>query len=87
MQLDLPHISNTDTLKSIYFAHFHSLTKYGIILGGNSPERKKLFTLQKKIVRIMVGIKPRNSCRDLFKTLQILPLPCEYSETSIIVPK
>jgi hypothetical protein len=25
------HISNTDTLKSIYFACFHSLMKYGII--------------------------------------------------------
>jgi hypothetical protein len=26
----------------------------------------------------MVGIKPQYSCRDLFKRLQILPLPCEY---------
>jgi hypothetical protein len=27
----LSHISNIDTLKSIYFAYFHSLMKYGII--------------------------------------------------------
>jgi hypothetical protein len=27
------HISNADTLKSIYFAYFHSILKYGIILG------------------------------------------------------
>jgi serine/threonine protein kinase len=33
---------------------------------------------EKKIVRIMVGIKPQNFCRGLFKRLQILPLPCEY---------
>jgi hypothetical protein len=26
----------------------------------------------------MVGIKAQNSCRDLFKRLQILHLPCEY---------
>jgi hypothetical protein len=26
----------------------------------------------------MVGIKPWNSCRHLFKRLQILPLPCEF---------
>jgi hypothetical protein len=32
------HISNIDTLKSIYFAYFHFLMKYGIILGGNSPD-------------------------------------------------
>jgi hypothetical protein len=74
------HITNNDTLKSIYFAYFHSLMKYEIILGGNSPDSKKVFTLQKKIVRIMVGVKSRNSCRDplVFKRLQILPLPCEY---------
>jgi hypothetical protein len=28
------HISNIDTLKTIYFDYFHSLMKYGIILGG-----------------------------------------------------
>jgi hypothetical protein len=66
------------TLKSIYFAYFHSLMKNGIIFWGNSSDSKKVFTLQKKTLRIMVGIKPRNSCRDLFKKLQILPLPCEY---------
>jgi hypothetical protein len=27
------HISNTDTLKSVYFACAHSKMKYGIILG------------------------------------------------------
>jgi hypothetical protein len=52
------HISNTDALKSIYFDYFHSLVKYGIIWGGNSPHSKKVITLQKKTIRIMVGIKP-----------------------------
>jgi hypothetical protein len=51
------HISNTDTLKSIYFAHFHSLMKHGIIFWANSSDSKKVFTLQKKIVRIMMGVK------------------------------
>jgi hypothetical protein len=44
--------------------------KYGIILGGNSSDSIKVFTLQKKIVRLMVGVKAQN--------LQILLLPCEY---------
>jgi hypothetical protein len=65
-------------LKSIYFAYFHSLVKYGIIFLSNSSDSKKVFTLQKKTVRIIVGIKPQNSCADLFKGLQILPLLCEY---------
>jgi hypothetical protein len=76
--ISLLHISNTDPLKSIYFAYFHSLMKYRIIFLGSSSDSKKVFTLQKKIVRIMVGVKPQNSCRDLFKRFQILPLLCEY---------
>jgi hypothetical protein len=37
-----------------------------------------IFTLQKKTVRIIAGVKSRNSCRNLFMRLEILPLPCEY---------
>jgi hypothetical protein len=45
------HIINTDTVKSVYFAYFHSTVKYGIIFWGNSSNSKKIFTLQKKTVR------------------------------------
>jgi hypothetical protein len=37
-----------------------------------------VFTLQKRIVRIMSGAKPRNSFGSLLVRLGILPLPCEY---------
>jgi hypothetical protein len=36
-----------------------------------------ILTLQKKIVRIIVDAKPADSCRSLFKRLEILLLPCE----------
>jgi len=49
------HTSNINTLKSIYHTYFHSVIKYGIILGGNSSNSGKIFTLQKKIIRIMAG--------------------------------
>jgi hypothetical protein len=52
--------------------------KYGIIFWC-----KKVFTLQKKIVRIMMGVKSRISCRELFKRLQILTFPCEYIHSLI----
>jgi len=48
------HTSNINTFKSIYYAHFLSSIKYGIFFVGNSPNSKN-FTLQNKIVRIMVG--------------------------------
>jgi hypothetical protein len=76
--LILLHISNITTLKSIYFAYFHSVIQYGIIFWGNSSNSGKIFTLQKKIIRIMVGAWPRTPCRSLFKKLEILPVPCQY---------
>jgi hypothetical protein len=53
------HFSNINTLKSVYYAYFHSVIKYGIIFWGNSSNSGKIFTLKKKIIRIMAGIQPR----------------------------
>jgi hypothetical protein len=72
------HISNINNLKLIYFPYFHSIVQYGIIVWGNSTNSRKIFTLQKKAVRIMVGAHPRTPCRSLFKKLEILSLPCQY---------
>jgi hypothetical protein len=72
------HFVNHNTLKSIYFAYFHSIVKYGIIFWGNSSNTKKIFTSQKKIIRIMVGAHPRASCGRLFKKLDILQVPSQY---------
>ena len=72
------HICNNDTLRSIYFAYFHTTASYGTILGGNSSYSKKIFTLQTRIIRIMVDAHPRTSCRRLFKKLEILTVPSQY---------
>ena len=64
------HICNNDTLRSIYFAYFHSIASSGIILWGISTYSRKTFTLQKRIIRIMMGAHPRTSCRNLFKKIR-----------------
>ena len=51
---------------------------YGIAFWGNSSDSKDIFILQKKAIRIITGVKPRESCKNLFRKLQILPMPCEY---------
>ena len=73
------HISNINTLKSIYYEYFYSVIKYGIIFGGNSCNSGKIFTLQKNIFRIMASAQPRPSCRSLFKQSEILPVPCQHT--------
>jgi IS1 family transposase len=40
-----------------------------------------ILNLQKRTVTIIAGVKSRNSCRNLFMRLEILPLPCEYTFT------
>ena len=69
---------NNETLRSIYFVYFHSIASYGIILGGNSSNSKKIFTLKKRIIRIMLGAHPRTSCRRLFKKSEIFTFPSQY---------
>jgi hypothetical protein len=36
------------------------------------------FLNYKKVIRMIPGVGPRDSCRNLFKKLDILPLSCEY---------
>jgi len=76
--MSVVRISNIDTVKSMYYAYFHSFIQDGIVSWGNSSNSWKIFTLQKKIVRIMAGTQPRTSCRSLVKQLEILPVPCQY---------
>ena len=49
------HNSNIKNFKLIYNAYSHSIIKYEINVWGNSTNSGKIFTLQKKIFRIMAG--------------------------------
>jgi hypothetical protein len=53
------HISNINTLKSVYYTYIRSIIKYGIIFWGNFSNSGKIFTLKKKTVRIMNGAQHR----------------------------
>jgi hypothetical protein len=71
-------IMKLETLKLFYFVYFHSIMSYGIIFWGNSTGSKKVFYIQKKIIRIMASTKRIASCRELFKKFNILSLASEY---------
>jgi hypothetical protein len=59
----------TDALKLIYYAQVHSIVSYGVIFWGNSPRARRVFKWQKRIVRIITNKKPRDSCREVFKSM------------------
>jgi len=45
-----------DSLKMVYYSYFHSVMTYGLIFRGNSHHSNIIFRLQKRIIRIIVGI-------------------------------
>jgi hypothetical protein len=51
---------------------------YGLIYWGNSSLVDMVFKMQKRVVRLMMGCGYRESCRDLFKELNILPVRSQY---------
>ena len=67
-----------DSLKMVNYSYFHFVMTYGLIFWGNSHHSNIIFRLQKRIIRIIVGIRGRDSCREHFKNLKILPLPSQY---------
>jgi hypothetical protein len=74
----LQKITNPQILRMVYFVCIHTHLKYGIMLWVVTLKAKKVFALQKKIIRTMSKTNQRTSCRNLFRTLGILPLPCMY---------
>jgi hypothetical protein len=67
-----------ENLKSVYYSYFHSLITYGIIFWGNSSHSIHVFRLQMRVIRIITGSRPRDSCKQLFKKLGTLPLISQY---------
>ena len=72
-------------IKNNIFCYVHTVISYGIIFWGNSSAAKKLFLIQKKILRIITKKKPGDSCRELFKDLQIMTLYSQYIYSLILV--
>jgi hypothetical protein len=51
---------------------------YGIIFGGNQRYSEKIFKIQKRVIRIITNSRMRDSHRELFQRLEILPLYSQY---------
>jgi hypothetical protein len=67
-----------ESMKKIYYSYVHLLLSYGIIFWGNAPHNENIFKIQKRIIRVITGSGRLDSCRGLFKKLQILPLQSQY---------
>ncbi len=77
---NLSEYCTTSILKTAYFGLIYPHINYGIALWGDCSEQRfmRTFILQKKAIRIVSKANFREHCRDIFKRLNILTLPCMY---------
>jgi hypothetical protein len=76
--LTIQAVMSTETLRMVYFAYVHTIISFGIIFWGNQPYSEKIFKLQKGVIIIITHPRTRDSCRELFKRLEILLLYSQY---------
>lgn len=72
---NLRPIANQSTCMNAYFSLFHSIMSYGILIWGHSPQAQKIFSLQRKAVRIITHMPFRADVRLKFVELKILTFP------------
>jgi hypothetical protein len=81
----LKTVTSISILRSVYFANFHSHLRYGILFWGGDPQSIKIFKLQNKVLRLICNVKRKTSCWELFRTLNILPVPCVYIMETVYI--
>jgi len=58
-------------IKIVYHSYFHSIINCGIIFWGNSSYSNSVFTLQKRIIWMIMGVRIRALCTEFFFKYQI----------------
>jgi hypothetical protein len=67
-----------ENLLMTFYAYVHSVLSYGIIFWGNSIHSDLIFKIKKRIVRIIMKARNKDSCRPFFRLLNILPFYSQY---------
>ena len=79
--------TDVETARLVYFAYFHSVMSYGILLWGKAADINSVFILQKRAIRSIYKLKPRESLRDKFKEIGILTVACQYIYNNLVFVK
>lgn len=75
---NLRGVLSTEQLTPLYYSYVESRLRYGIRFWGAGVAIKHVLTAQKRVLRCMLGLKARESCRGSFKALNILTVISLY---------
>lgn len=84
---NLKQFAPISVVLSAYFALFASHLNYAVTCWGHSCHAKRIFGLQRKVLRIMDGLGYREEVRDSFKKLKVLTFPSIYILQSLLLIK
>lgn len=74
----LAHQVSTLTLITAYHSLIHSVISYAILVWGHASSSAAVFSLQRRAIRIIAGLKFRDDCKSKFTELRVLTVPCTY---------
>lgn len=82
----IKHISNLTTARTAYHALFESHLRYGLVIWGSTTAENllRVLRIQKRAIRILAEIGPRDSCKGEFKNLKIMTSVALYIREVIL---
>ena len=84
---NLSGVVASGVLRTAYFALFHSLMSYAIVVWGHAPRSRRVFSLQRRALRIVAGLGYREDCKQTFIDLKVLTFPSLYILENLIYIK
>jgi hypothetical protein len=72
-----PHTSHSTVIMT-YYTLFHSIMTCAVIFWGSSSHSQNILKIQKMAIRIIMEHESRDSCRNLLKKFETLPLKSQY---------
>ena len=72
-----PYVT-TNTLKSIYYSNFHSVSTYGLLFWGNSQTAQRSLGCKRRWSELWWAAEVETHVKKFYFNLEILPLPSQY---------
>lgn len=79
--LDRKHLIN------VYYALVYCHLCYNVILWGGGVTSGRVFVAQKKVMRLIFGLKYRDTCKGYFLDNKIMTFPCVYIYKCLLATK